>query len=92
MSLNAPAGLTNLIENHGKKTMRKRKNMQQITTVSTFVPAANEDGMQSQLRRIAERDVDLSGMARNGWALAHTATIPGPEGAMFVDTLTRTES
>ncbi|PPI20208.1 hypothetical protein C5D44_17210 [Rathayibacter sp. AY1B5] len=72
--------------------MRKRKNMQQITTVSTFVPAANEDGMQSQLRRIAERDVDLSGLARGGWALAHTATIPGPEGVMFVDTLTPTES
>ena len=66
--------------------------MQQITTVSTFVPAATEEGMQSQLRRIAERYGDLAGMARNGWALAHTTTIPGPEGVMFVDTLTRTES
>ncbi|PPG49738.1 hypothetical protein C5D09_06930 [Rathayibacter sp. AY1C9] len=64
---------------------------QQITTVSTFVPAATEEGMRHQFRKIAERDEDLAAHARNGWALAHTATIPGPEGVMFVDTLTRTQ-
>ena len=64
---------------------------QQITTVSTFVPVAGVEGMQSQLRKIAERDGDLGSLARKGWDLAHTATIPGPEGVTFVDTLTRTE-
>lgn len=63
---------------------------QQITTVSTFVPATTAEDRQYQGRKIAERTEDLEAHARNGWALAHTATIPGPEGVMFVDTLTRT--
>ena len=65
---------------------------QQITTVSTFVPVVGVEGMQQQLRKTAERDGDLGSLARSGWDLAHTATIPGPEGVTFVDTLTRTDS
>ncbi len=63
---------------------------QQITTVSTFVSATTAEDRQYQGRKIAERTEDLQVHARTGWALAHTATIPGPEGVMFVDTLTRT--
>lgn len=63
---------------------------QQITTVSTFVPATTAEDRQYQGRKIAERTEDLEAHARIGWALAHTATISGPEGVTFVDTLTRT--
>lgn len=63
---------------------------QQITTVSTFVPATTAEDRQYQGRKIAERTEDLQAHAQSGWSLAHTATIPGPEGVTFVDTLTRT--
>ena len=65
---------------------------QQITTVTTFVPVAGVGELQRQLRKLGERDSDLSTFARNGWELAHTATITGPEVVTFVDTLTRTDS
>jgi len=65
---------------------------QQITTVTTFVPVVGEGELQRQLRKLGERDSDLSTFARNGWELAHTATITGPEVVTFVDTLTRTDS
>jgi len=64
---------------------------QQITTVSTFVPVVEEGEMSRQLRKIAERDNDLSTHANNGWTLTHTATVTGTEGVMFIDTLTRTD-
>lgn len=65
---------------------------QQITTVTTFVPVTGVGELQRQLRKLGERDADLSTFARNGWELAHTATITGPEVVTFVDTLTRTDS
>jgi hypothetical protein len=63
--------------------------MQQITTVTTAVPVVEEGQLQRQLRKLGERDQELAGFGRNGWALTHTATIPGPKFVMFVDTLTR---
>ena len=63
--------------------------MQQITTVTTAVPVVEEGQLPRQLRKLGERDQELAGFGRNGWALAHTATLPGPEFVMFVDTLTR---
>jgi hypothetical protein len=63
--------------------------MQQITTVTTAVPVVEEGQVPRQLRQLSERDQELAGFGRSGWALTHTATIPGPEFVMFVDTLTR---
>ena len=65
---------------------------QQITTVTTFVPVTGVGELQRQLRKLGERDSDLATFARNGWELAHTATITGPEVMTFIDTLTRTDS
>lgn len=64
--------------------------MQQITTITTFVPIVGAGAVQRQLRKLGERDSDLATYARNGWVLAHTTTITGPEFVTFVDTLTRT--
>jgi hypothetical protein len=76
-----------------KKREGEEKHMnQQITTVTTFVPVTGVGELQRQLRKLGERDSDLSTFARNGWELAHTATITGPEVVTFVDTLTRTDS
>jgi len=63
--------------------------MQQIATVTTAVPVVEEGQLQRQVRKLGERDQELAGFGRNGWALTHTATVPGPEFVMFVDTLTR---
>jgi hypothetical protein len=64
-----------------QKNERERKQMQkqQITTVTTFVPVVGEGELQRQLRKLGERDSDLATFARNGWELAHTVTITGPE-------------
>jgi hypothetical protein len=59
-----------------------------ITTIVTFVPVVTEDALQRQLRKLGERDEDLSRYGRAGWELSHTATITGPEFVTFVDTLT----
>jgi len=64
---------------------------QQITTLTTVVPAVTDEGLQRQLRKLAERDGDLSELARNGWALTHTHAITGTDFATFVDTLTRSQ-
>jgi hypothetical protein len=63
--------------------------MQHIDTLVTFVPVVGEDEMQRQLRKLGERDDDLKTRARMGYALTHTATIPGPQFTTFVDTLVR---
>ena len=64
---------------------------QQITTVTTIVPVVSEEGLNRQLRKIGERDSDLSQYANNGWTLAHSHAIRGPDCTTFVDTLTRSE-
>jgi hypothetical protein len=64
---------------------------QQITTVTTLVPVVTEDNVNRQLRKIGERDSDLSRYASNGWALVHTHAIAGVDYTTFVDTLTRSE-
>jgi len=65
--------------------------MQHIETVTTFFPVVDEDQLQRQLRKVAEREADLQQLARMGYALTHTATIAGPQFTTFVDTLTRTD-
>ena len=64
---------------------------QQITTVTTVVPVVTEEDLHRQLRKLGERDSDLSQYANNGWALAHTHAITGTDYTVFVDTLTRSE-
>lgn len=62
-----------------------------ITTVTTLVPVVGEDEIQRQLRKLAERDTDLSQFSCAGWNLSNTATITGPDFVTFVDTLTKTD-
>ncbi|MEV8339784.1 MULTISPECIES: hypothetical protein [Micrococcales] len=63
--------------------------MQSITTITTFVPVVDDTEIQRQLRKLGEREEDLAHHARAGYALAHTATVTGPDFTTFVDTLTR---
>ncbi|MCJ0700254.1 hypothetical protein FRIG_03745 [Frigoribacterium faeni] len=65
---------------------------QQVTTVTTFVPVVGEEALNRQLRKLGERDSDLSQHVGNGWILTHTASIGGADYTTFVDTLTRTRS
>jgi len=64
---------------------------QQITTVTTIVPVVTEENLNRQLRKLGERDSDLSQYAGNGWILAHSHAVSGPDYTTFVDTLTRSE-
>lgn len=62
---------------------------QAIVTVTTVVPAYQEEAPNRHLRKLGERDSDLAQHARNGWTLSHTAAIGGTDYTTFVDTLTR---
>jgi len=63
--------------------------MQNITTLTTIVPIVDDTEIPRQLRKLAERDEDLTSHARSGFTLASTVAITGPEFVTFVDTLTR---
>lgn len=65
--------------------------VQQITTVTTLAPVVTEKALNRQLRKIGERDSDLTRYAGSGWALVHTHAIAGVDYTTFVDTLTRSE-
>lgn len=64
---------------------------QQVTTVTIVVPAAKEGRLNSHLRKLGERDGDLSQLVGHGWVLTHSHAIAGTEYTTFVDTLTRTD-
>lgn len=60
---------------------------QYITQITTTIPSDGD--RQQQGRRLADREQDLGQLARVGYSLAHTTTIPGPDFVTIVDTLTR---
>ncbi|MEV8241991.1 hypothetical protein AB0O90_17230 [Microbacterium testaceum] len=63
--------------------------MSQVIQVIANRVAKDEADTMTINRQIGYRAQELAEHGRAGYALAHTATIDGPEFVTFVDTLTR---
>ncbi len=64
---------------------------QNIQVIANSV-TKSDDNPAGTSRQIGYRAQELADYARAGYALAHTATIEGPEYVTFIDTLTRTSA
>ncbi|MEV8136223.1 hypothetical protein [Microbacterium aurantiacum] len=62
-----------------------------IVTITTVL-SVHADGHTANMRRLADRAMDLADHARHGYQLVSTGIIPGEEGTTIVDTLQKVEA